>query len=429
MNEIGPNRRRRPLATLTVLLGTALPALLVPLVDTASAASVLPAGFADQLVAKVGSPTAMAFTPDGRILVTSKAGNLSVIKNGSVLTTPAIDLTARVCDDGERGLVGVAVDPAFGSANHFIYLYYTYEKFGACPTMTSDVPVNRVSRFRLPTSNVIDPSTEKVLIDRVPNYGGYHIAGDLEFGKDGNLYVSSGDGGCDYAGDSACDSHNDAARDQNILLGKILRITPTGGIPATNPFLGAGTARCALTGLTDPDLQCRETYAWGLRNPFRFAVDPNAAHTRFFIDDVGQGTWEEIDKGIKGADYGWNVREGPCATGSRTNCGAPPPAMTNPIWSYDHNTGCTAVTGGAFVPNGVWPAAYDNTYLYGDFICGKIIRLTPNGSGGFTATDFVTGLGTSSITTLKFGPYGSTQAAYYLNYLNGGEVRRIAYVG
>ena len=123
------------------------------------------------------------------------------------------------------------------------------------------------------------------------------------------------------------------------------------------------------------------------------------------------------------------MREGPCARGSRTDCGPPPAGTTNPVYAYDHNTGCTAVTGGAFVPNGVWPAAFDNTYLYGDFVCGKIIRLTPAGGGGFTAADFVTGLGTNSITTLKFGPYGSTQAAYYLNYLNGGEVRRIAFTG
>ena len=99
------------------------------------------------------------------------------------------------------------------------------------------------------------------------------------------------------------------------------------------------------------------------------------------------------------------------------------------IMAVSTKPGCTSVTGGAFVPNGIWPAAFDHTYLYGDFICGKIFRLTPNGSGGFTQSEFVTGLGTSSITTLKFGPFGSTQAAYYLNYLNGGEVRRIVYTG
>jgi glucose/arabinose dehydrogenase len=405
-----------------------LTASILPIASQAATAATLPSGFEDQLVAKVGGPTAIAFTPDGRILVTSHFGTLRVIQGGSLVSTPAIDLSAKVCSDKERGLLGVAVDPAFAS-NHAIYLYYTYKKFGSCPYDTTGVPVNRVSRFILPNSNVIDPASETVLIDNVPNEDGIHNAGDLAFGKDGNLYISIGDGGCDYAFNSGCGSQNDAARDQNILLGKILRITPSGGIPAGNPFQGTGTARCNLTGMTDPGKKCQETYAWGLRNPFRFGFDPNAAGTRFFINDVGQSTWEEIDRGEAGADYGWNVREGPCARGSRTDCGPPPAGMTNPIYAYDHNTGCTAVTGGTFVPNGVWPTAFDDTYLYGDFVCGKIIRLTPAIGGGFTASDFVTGLGTNSITTLKFGPYGSTQAAYYLNYLNGGEVRRIAYVG
>ncbi len=400
----------------------------MPIATAPAAAATLPAGFEDQLVAKVSGPTAIAFTPDGRILVTSHFGTLHVIQGGSLVSTPAINLSAKVCADKERGLLGVAVDPAFAS-NHAIYLYYTYKKFGSCPYDTTGVPVNRVSKFILPNSNVIDPASETVLIDNVPNEDGIHNAGDLAFGKDGNLYISIGDGGCDYAFNSGCGSQNDAARDQNILLGKILRITPSGDIPASNPFQGAGTARCALTGMTDPGKKCQETFAWGLRNPFRMAFDPNASGTKFFINDVGQSTWEEIDLGQAGADYGWNVREGPCARGSRTDCGPPPAGMTNPVYAYDHNTGCTSVIGGAFVPNGVWPAAFDNTYMFGDFVCGKIIRLTPATGGGFTATDFVTGLGTNSITTLKFGPYGSTQAAYYLNYLNGGEVRRIAYVG
>jgi glucose/arabinose dehydrogenase len=416
-------RRLWPATTALLLV-----ALIMPLGAPAAEASTVPAGFEDQLVAKVGGPTAIAFTPDGRILVTSHFGTLHVIQNGTLVASPAIDLSAKICDDKERGLLGVAVDPAFAT-NHAIYLYYTYKKSGSCPYDTMGVPVNRVSKFILPNSNVIDPASETVLIDNVPNEDGIHNAGDLAFGKDGNLYISIGDGGCDYAFDSGCGSQNDAARDQNILLGKILRITPSGGIPAGNPFQGTGTARCNLTGRTDPGTKCRETYAWGLRNPFRIAHDPNAAGTRFFINDVGQSTWEEIDLGKAGADYGWNVREGPCARGSRTDCGPPPAGMTNPIYAYDHNTGCTAVIGGAFVPNGAWPAAFDDSYLYGDFVCGKIVRLTPAAGGGFTATDFVTGLGTNSITTLKFGPYGSTQAAYYLNYLNGGEVRRIAYVG
>jgi glucose/arabinose dehydrogenase len=417
----GP-RRIASLAALTLLW-------VLPTAFAAPAqASVVPNGFEDQLVAKVGGPTAIAFTPDGRILVTSHFGQLYVIKDGALISTPALDIAAKICDDKERGLLGVAVDPAFAT-NHTIYLYYTFKRSGSCPYDTTGVPVNRVSKFTLPNSNVIDPSTEQVLVDNVPNEDGIHNAGDLAFGKDGNLYISIGDGGCDYAFDSGCGSQNDASRDQNVLLGKVLRITPSGGIPGSNPFQGAGTARCAVTGMTDPGKKCQETFAWGFRNPFRLAFDPNASGTRFYVNDVGQSTWEEIDQGKAGADYGWNVREGFCARGSRTDCGPPPAGMTNPVYAYDHNTGCTAVIGGGFVPNGIWPTAFDHTYLYGDFVCGKIIRLTPAAGGGFTATDFVTGLGTNSITTLKFGPYGSTQAAYYLNYLNGGEVRRIAYVG
>ena len=421
-------RRMRRAHASSVLLPALLVAMTLPLGGVASALAALPAGFEDQLVAKVSGPTAIAFTPDGRILVTSHFGKLFVIQGDALVTDPAIDLSALVCADKERGLLGVAVDPAFAT-NHFIYLYYTFKKFGSCPYSTATVPVNRVSRFVLADSNVIDPATETVLIDNVPNEDGIHNAGDLAFGKDGYLYVSIGDGGCDYAFNSGCGSQNDAARDQHILLGKILRITRSGGIPPGNPFTGGDSARCNVTGMTDPGKKCQETYAWGLRNPFRIAFDPNTSGTKFFINDVGQATWEEIDLGQAGADYGWNVREGFCARGSRTNCGPAPAGMTNPVYAYDHNTGCTGIIGGAFVPNGVWPSAYDNTYLYGDFVCGKIIRLTPIAGGGFTATDFATALGTNGITTLKFGPYGSTQAAYYLNYLNGGEVRRIVYTG
>jgi glucose/arabinose dehydrogenase len=114
-----------------------------------------------------------------------------------------------------------------------------------------------------------------------------HNGGDLHFGKDDYLYITVGDGGCDYAGDSGCAGQKDASRDSHILLGKVLRITRDGGIPATNPYTGTDSARCNLTGRTDPGKKCQETFASGLRNPFRFAFDPNASGTRFFINDVG----------------------------------------------------------------------------------------------------------------------------------------------
>jgi glucose/arabinose dehydrogenase len=164
-----------------------------------------------------------------------------------------------------------------------------------------------------------------------------------------------GDGGCDYAGNSGCAGANDASRDRHVLLGKVLRITRDGGIPSTNPYTGTSSARCYLTGRTDPGKNCQETFAWGLRNPFRFAFDPNATGTRFFINDVGQNAWEEVDQGKAGADYAWNLCEGshdnPDRAGS-VGCTASP--YTAPVHEYNHDTtGCASVTGGAFVPDGV----------------------------------------------------------------------------
>lgn len=397
-----------------------------PRAEAAPTSAVPPPGFADSLVASVGVPTALAFTPDGRLLITTQTGALRVYASGSLLATPALDLSTQLCTNNERGLLGVAVDPNFTS-NHYIYLYYTFKKSGSCANNSANSPVNRVARFTLPDSNLIAPASELVLIDNIPSPNANHNAGDLHFGKDGYLYISVGDGGCDYAASTQCGGNNNAARDQHILLGKILRITGSGGIPVDNPFQGANTARCNVTGRTTAGNKCQETFAWGLRNPFRMAFDPNPATTRFYINDVGQGVWEEIDLGQAGADYGWNVREGHCANNSSTNCGPPPAGMTNPIYDYQHSTGCKSITGGAFVPNGIWPSAYDNSYLYGDYVCGKIFQLKPNGSGGYTVADFVTGLGANSAVHLTFGPDGASQSLYYTTYAGGGQVRRVAY--
>src|SRR6185503_15043327 len=154
-----------------------------------------------------------------------------------------------------------------------------------------------------------------------------------------------------------------------------------GGVPADNPFQGADSVRCSVTGGTTAGMKCRETFAWGLRNPFRIAFDPNDLGSRFFINDVGQNVWEEIDAGTAGADYGWNLREGFCANGSTTNCGPPAAGLTNPLFAYNHADGCASITGGAFVPRGAWPAEYDGVYLFSDFVCGTIFRLVPAAGG------------------------------------------------
>ncbi len=373
--------------------------LLAGAVPAAWSVGAVPPNFADTPVVNVSAPTALAFTPDGRMLVTSQSGQLHVYQGGALNT--ALDLSAQICANNERGLLGVAVDPQFAS-NRFVYLYYTFKKFAQaavpCPfhePLNPDNPVNRVARFVLPDSNVVSPVGEVVLIDNIPSPRGNHNAGDLHFGQDGYLYVSIGDGGCDL--DDNCFVGNPAARHLYELSGKILRITRDGGIPPDNPFVAGNSARCNAAARTDPDKTCQEIYAFGLRNPFRMAFDPNAVGTRFFINDVGENTWEEIDEGLAGADYGWSTREGFCAPGSTSNCGAPPAGMSNPIYAYGRDTGCKSITGGAFVPGGAWPAEYDGAYLFADYVCGKIFKLMPNGSGGYSAAEFVSGLGNSSI--------------------------------
>jgi glucose/arabinose dehydrogenase len=378
----------------------------------------VPAGFADDLVTAVSAPTAFDFTPDGRMLVTTQSGVLRVVQNGVLVPTPALDLTSRICANSERGLLGVAVDPSF-AANPFVFLYYSFDKGGDCGNTT----VNRVARFVM-SGNTL--GGEVVLIDNIPSPAGNHNGGDLQFGKDGMLYVSVGDGGCDYPGGtpSGCASANDAARDRHSLVGKILRIDRNGAIPGDNPFTGPGTTRCNAGNAASGQI-CQETFAWGLRNPFRMAFDPNAADTRFYVNDVGQGAWEEIDLGTARADYGWNVREGHCATGSTTSCGPPPAGMTNPLFAYGRADGCGSITGGAFVPNGVWPVEYQGRYLFADFNCRRIFRLDPAAGGGFNRVDFATGLAGGPV-HLRFGPWNGTQALYYTTYAAGGQVRRIS---
>ncbi|HEX7185783.1 MAG TPA: PQQ-dependent sugar dehydrogenase [Thermoanaerobaculia bacterium] len=390
--------------------------LILALLAAGPLAAAVPAGFTDALVTNVSLPTALAFTPDGRLLITTQPGALRVYQGGALLATPALTFPdGSICTESERGLLGVAVHPSFAS-NHFIYLFYTANE----PNVGC---VNRVSRFMLPDNNVINAASELVLVDNMPSPNGNHNAGDLHFGKDGNLYISIGDGG---------PSSN--ARLKHVLTGKILRVTADGGIPIDNPFQGPGTASCR-TGPTTDGNKCQETFAWGFRNPFRMAFDPNAAGTRFFINDVGAGSWEEIDLGQAGADYGWNLCEGSHTPGSTAPCSSAPPGMVQPIFEYLHNTrvpgttsptNCNSITGGAFVPNGLWPG-FDNSYLFSDFICGWIFKLT-NSGGTWTASDFATNLGGGSAVHLAFGPHGSGQALYYTTYAGagGGQVRRIS---
>jgi glucose/arabinose dehydrogenase len=374
----------------------------------------VPAGFSDSVVGHVELPTGLAWTPDGRMLVISKAGQLVVVQPGAG-NQVALDLTSRVCSLKELGLVGLAVDPEFAT-NGFVYLYYTNHHGGTCTDETQANLANSVSRFVLADDNTVALDSEKVIVDHITAPGAHHIGGDLEFGADGYLYITVGDGVCTVVGPLRCGRLNNNAQLRHVPQGKVLRVDREGLPAASNPYMGQpGARRCTRPAGVGPGTgACKEIFALGFRNPFRFARQPGTS--TFYVNDVGSHTWEEVNRLAKGRNYGWNVREGRCARDSTAGCGTVA-GYTNPIHAYQHTAECRSITGGAFVPDGLWPG-FDDAYLYADYSCGRIFKLVESSPGKFTRSRFMTDLG--GPVQLRFGPHGDSQALYYLNLHDSG---------
>ncbi|HYE04405.1 MAG TPA: PQQ-dependent sugar dehydrogenase, partial [Planctomycetota bacterium] len=338
-----------------------------------SASAAVPAGFADAAwVGSLPNGTAMAFAPDGRLFVCQQGGQLRVIANGSLLATPFLSLAVDA--GGERGLLGVAFDPAFATNGH-VYVYHT---------LTTTPRRNRITRFTA-AGNVAQAGSEFVVVTLDDLSGATnHNGGAIHFGPDGKLYVAVGDNANGSFAPSLTSRH-----------GKILRYNPDGTIPP-NPFSGS------TTGVH------QAIWAKGLRNPFTFAFQPGTG--RMFINDVGANTWEEINEGARGANYGWPATEGP-TTDSR---------FRSPLYAYMHDagrvTGC-AITGGAFYNPAVnqFPGSYVGKYFFADICGGWIMSLDPAAPAGDTnPAAFAEGV--SGPVDLKVGPDGSL---YYLARFEG----------
>ena len=348
--------------------------------STAARAATLPTGFAETRVATgMPSPTAMAVAPDGRIFVAQQGGALRVVKNGALLSQPF--LTVSVNSSGERGLLGVAFDPNFAS-NSFVYVYYT----------TSATPIhNRVSRFTASAANPdLAAAGSEVQILNLPNLSSAtnHNGGAIHFGTDGKLYIAVGE-----------NANSSNAPSLNTTLGKILRINSDGTIPSDNPFFSQ------TTGLN------QSIWARGLRNPFTFAID--LTNSRIHINDVGEGTWEEVNLGVAGSNYGWPQTEGNNPSGVA--------GVRYPIHTFDHSGGVCAITGGAFYrpTTATFPAEYAGRYFFGDFCAGFIRVLSPPNYTASTA--FATGV--SQLADLQVHQDGSL---YYLAR-GGGDLFRVQY--
>ena len=245
---------------------------------------------------------------------------------------------------GERGLLGIAFDPNFAS-NNFLYVYYT---------VSTSPRHNRVSRFTA-NGDVAVPGSETIILE-LDNLTAAtnHNGGAIHFGPDGKLYIA--------VGENATASN---AQTLSNMLGKILRINSNGTIPTDNPFFNTATGNN------------RSIWALGLRNPFTFAFQPGTG--RMFINDVGQTTWEEINDGIAGSNYGWPNEEGPSAN----------PLFRPPLFAYGHGFGATtgcAIAGGAFYnPATVqFPQSFVGKYFFAD-LCSGWIRVFDPATGTASA--------------------------------------------
>lgn len=287
---------------------------------------------------------------DDRLFLTLRDGRIVILENGAVLPRPFLDIRSLVGLDGEGGLFATAFHPRYAQ-NGLFFVHYT--------NRSGDT---RLARYRVSGNrNVADAGSGEILLS-VDQPFSNHNGGQIEFGPDGFLYMGLGDGGS--GGDPFCN-----AQRGDTLLGKILRLDvdnrPAGqgyGIPPTNPF---------VTGVPYP----RETWAVGVRNPWKFSFDP--ATGDLYIGDVGQNDREEVNLepagGPGGRNYGWKIMEGSRCFGTDScpvgtpSCNAA--SLTLPILEYTHAGNNCSVTGGvvyrsAQSPNGV--------YLFGDLCSGRI---------------------------------------------------------
>ncbi len=457
-----------------------------------AAAGTVPVGFQeDEFLPDLTLPTAVRFSPDGRVFVAEKSGVIKVFDDlDDTTATVFADLRTQVYNSWDRGLLGLALDPGF-PAVPYVYVSYTFDydpavpgaiprwgpagsDFDICPdppgeTIDGCVVSGRVSRLQASGNQMT--GGEQVLIQDWCQQFPSHTTGSLEFGADGALYVSGGDGasfnGLDYGqfgdppnpcgdppGGSALvlpTAEGGALRSQDLrtasdpagLDGTILRVDPSTGLAASgNPGIG------------NPDPNVRRVVAYGFRNPFRFTIRPGT--NDLWIGDVGWQEWEEINRipspTAAVRNFGW-----PCYEGNGRQffydsldldiCdgfGAPvglyedeggPAAAVSPFFTYRHNApvvsgdpcavGSSSLSGLAFYEGGPYPAAYDGALFFADYSRACIYVMFPNTGFGVpnpaNIQPFV--VGPPGAVDVQIGPGGDL---FYVD-IDAGMIRRVEY--
>lgn len=367
---------------------------------------------------------------------TNATARIWIYQNGSILSTPFLTLTGVNRSGNEEGLLGMAFHPDFatpGAAGQGkFYVYYS----------VADPRRSVVSEFTVSAGNpnLADPLSERILLEFSQPQSN-HNGGELAFGPDGYLYIGSGDGGGSDDNDSGHTAGTGNAQDLTNLLGKILRIDVNGDdfpadplrnyrIPADNPFVDLG-------GGVRPEI-----FAYGLRNPFRFAFDIGPAGARLFVGDVGQNLWEEVDIVVSGGNYGWRKFEGFVVNSVNAGDALQAEATIFPIAVYPNpTTAQAAIIGGEVYRGRLFPELYGK-YIFADFL-GQVYALqenpdaptgwdllTPTIVGGNPIGQVISGFGIDSDGEIYFttGVNGSTSRLYRLGVANSPPLVQAVYV-
>ncbi|MFK7818047.1 MAG: Calx-beta domain-containing protein [Planctomycetaceae bacterium] len=409
----------------------------------------------EALFSGLSQPIALDWSPDGQnLFIAEKGGVIKVVRNGNLQSTPFIDISGQVNNNSDRGLIDIAVHPDF-AANPYVYLLYTYDppetnNFTESETAQPDGIGNRAGRLMRVTANAatnyttIVPGSETVILGQNStwaNFNGFvnsttdfdeppagilangsnlqdfvasdslsHTVGAIEFGPDGALYVSIGDG-TSY---NRVDPRTTRVQDIDNLSGKVLRINPINGRGySNNPFYNGNTAA-----------NRSKVYQLGVRNSFRMTIDQ--ASGRVYTGDVGWTQWEEINTGPAGANFGWPYYEGGEGTSLQTGgyqnlpeaqafyaSGSP---VTAPLVGLNHQqTGINAIVLGDFYTGDAYPEQYQGNLFFNDLGQGIVRTASLDAAGNLTNVEVFT-TGARYYVQMKQAPDGTM---FYADLVNG----------